>query len=45
MIGVVQPNSSKINLYHSNNGAAGNLANTQFSNTSTIFLTVSYEAP
>ncbi|MEO8759019.1 MAG: hypothetical protein ABI398_14855 [Devosia sp.] len=45
VMGIVQPNASKINLYQSNNGAAGNLANTQFSNTSTIFLTASYEVP
>ncbi len=44
VLGIVQPNTNRVNLYHSNNGAAAGLTNSNFTATSQIFFTVSYEA-
>lgn len=40
----VQANSTKINLFASGNGAAANLTNANFTNTSAVLLTACYEA-
>jgi hypothetical protein len=40
---MVQPNSTKCNFYQSNNGAPAILSNANFSNTSSLYFTVSYE--
>ena len=40
---MVQPNSSKVNFYQSNNGAPAILSNANFSNTSSLYFTVTYE--
>ena len=44
VLAIVQPNSARTLLYHSNNGAAGALNNSNFTNTSAIYLTASYDA-
>jgi hypothetical protein len=44
VLGVVHANSSKIDLYASNNGAAASLSNASFTNTSALLLTACYEA-
>jgi len=41
-LGAVLPNTARIGLYQSANGASTGLTNTQFSNTSAIYLTASY---
>ena len=42
VIGTVTPNTSKIGVYQSANGASTGLTSTHFSNTSAIYLTASY---
>jgi hypothetical protein len=44
VLGMVQPNASKINFYASANGAASSLTNANFTNAAAVLLTVSYEA-
>ena len=41
--GLVAPNTSRISLYHSNNGNAAGLSNSSFSNTSAIYVAVTYD--
>jgi hypothetical protein len=41
--GLLGPNTSRINLYHTNNGNAAGLSNTFFTNTSALYATVIYD--
>jgi hypothetical protein len=43
LLALVQPNSSRALLYHSNNGVAGSLNHANFTNTSALYLTASYD--
>ena len=44
VLGLVVPNSTRIAVYQSANGAASGLTNSQFSNTSAMYFTASYAA-
>jgi hypothetical protein len=44
VIGLIAPNASKVSLYQSANGAAAGLTNSQFTNSSIVYFTASYQA-
>lgn len=44
VLAMVQPNTTRILLYQSNNGNATGLTNVNFTNTSAVYLTASYDA-
>lgn len=44
MIGALLPNTGRINLCSSSNGVAAALSNSNFSNTSAIYASVTYDA-
>ncbi len=44
VIAGILANASKVTIYHSNNGAAAALTNSNFTNTTTLYFTVSYDA-
>lgn len=44
ILAMAQPNTARLLLYHSNNGAAVGLTNANFTNTSALYLTASYDA-
>ena len=41
---MVQPNSSRLNLYLNNGGTLSNITNTNFTNTTAIYATATYDA-
>jgi hypothetical protein len=44
VLATIPPNAVRLNLYHSNNGAAAGLTNAHFGNTSQIFFAGSYDS-
>jgi hypothetical protein len=44
VLGLIGPNGSKVSLYQSANGAATGLTNANFTNSSTLYFTASYQA-
>lgn len=43
LLGLVQPNTSRVALYQSNNGSAAALSNSNFQNTSSLYLSAAYD--
>jgi hypothetical protein len=43
LLGLIQPNTSRVSLYHSNNGSATALTNSNFQNTSSFYLSGAYD--